>query len=134
MMRHELMSDVDSAGPLAHPRETSVSVEALDQGIHMLKHLIDQLGTIKKEVESLATGPTDDLRLPQEVVHFHARKETVQCERQIREVIRDIFGVRSPEFLKHQHLRIGFGSKTGISHAMRALQDLAFLLEERRCI
>jgi diguanylate cyclase (GGDEF)-like protein len=132
MMRHEQISDPTSTASVSRQGEASISVEAIGQDIHVLKHLIARLDAIKREAESFTTGNTDELRLPQEVVRFHARKETVQCERQIREAIGNIFGAHSPEFMKHQHLRISLGSKTGIPDAIRVLQDLAFRLEERR--
>ncbi|MDQ6732503.1 MAG: diguanylate cyclase [Nitrospirota bacterium] len=107
-------------------------MEEIDHGIQTLKRLIDQLEGIKKETESFTTGHTDDLRLPHEVVLFHARKEIVQAERQIREAIGEIFGKHSSEFRKHQHLRISLGSKTGIPDALRVLRDLTFHLEGKR--
>jgi hypothetical protein len=127
-MRHEPTSSQTSAGALLQ-QHAAISVEEIDHGIQTLKHLIDRLEGLKKETESFTAGHTADLRLPQEVVLFHARKEIVQAERQIREAVGVIFGKHSPEFRKHQHLRISLGSKTGIPDALRVLRDLTFHLE-----
>ncbi|MEP6887033.1 MAG: diguanylate cyclase [Nitrospirales bacterium] len=131
-MRYELTSDLTPIVAPVIQQELTASIEEIDHGIHTLKHLIDRLDTIKKETESFTTSHADDVRLPQEVVRFHARKEMVETERQIREAIEDVFGEQSPEFRKHQHLRIGLGSKTGIPDALRVLHDLTFRLEEKR--
>ena len=128
-MSYELTSDLTSIGTPVIQQERTASIEQIDHGIHTLKHLIDRLETIK---ESFTNSHAEDVRLPQEVVRFHARKEMVQTERQIREAIGDVFGEQSPEFRKHQHLRIGLGSKTGIPDALRVLHDLTFRLEEKR--
>jgi diguanylate cyclase (GGDEF)-like protein len=127
-MKHDHLSTVT---PSIRPKG-SASVEDIEHGIQMLKRLVKQLEHIKRETESFTTGNPDDLRLPQEVVRFHARKEIVQTERQIRDSIGDIFGEQSPEFRKHRHLRISLGSKTGIPDAIRVLRDLTFRLEEKR--
>ena len=129
-MRQEQTSD-HTPTAVSTQQRVSISAEEIDHGIRTLKRLIDQLEIIKG-VESFTARNTDDLRLPHEVVRFHARKETVQAERQIREAIADIFGKKSTEFLKHQHLRISLGSKTGIPAALRVLRDLTFRLEEKR--
>ena len=131
-MSYELTSDLTSIGTPVIQQERTASIEQIDHGIHTLKHLIDRLETIKEETESFTNSHAEDVRLPQEVVRFHARKEMVQTERQIREAIGDVFGEQSPEFRKHQHLRIGLGSKTGIPDALRVLHDLTFRLEEKR--
>jgi len=130
-MRHELIPD--GLPTAASVQQTAlVSAEEIDHGIQALQHLIDHLETIKNETVSFTARHTDDLRLPHEVVCFHARKEIVQAERQIREAIEDIFGQQSVEFQKHQHLRIGLGSKAGIADALRALRSLIFRLQEKR--
>lgn len=128
MTKHEQTSTITA---VSSENETA-SIEDIDHGIQTLKHLIGQLEAISREMESFTIGNSVDLRLPQEVVRFHARRQVVQAERQIRESIGDIFGVRSPEFRKHQHLRISLGAGTGIGNAVRALEDLIFRLEERR--
>jgi diguanylate cyclase (GGDEF)-like protein len=130
-MRHEPTSSQTSAGALLQ-QHAAISVEEIDHGIQTLKHLTDRLEGLKKETESFTAGHTADLRLPQEVVLFHARKEIVQAERQIREAVGVIFGKHSPEFRKHQHLRISLGSKTGIPDALRVFRDLTFHLEGKR--
>jgi len=130
-MSRELISD-QTPPAISTQQIVSVSAEEIDHGIHTLKHLIDQLESIKKETESFTARNADTLRLPHEVVRFHARKEIVQAERQIREAIGDIFGKHSPEFRKHQHLRISLGSKAGIPDALRVLRELTFHLEGKR--
>lgn len=130
-MSRELISD-QTPPVISTQQIVSVSAEEIDHGIHTLKHLIDQLESIKKETESFTARNADTLRLPHEVVRFQARKEIVQAERQIREAIGDIFGKHSPEFRKHQHLRISLGSKAGIPDALRVLQELTFHLEGKR--
>lgn len=129
---YELTSDLTAKGIPVIRQERTASIEDIDHDIHTLKHLIDRLDTIKKETESFTASDADGVRLPQEVIRFHARKEIVQTERQIREAIEDVFGEQSPEFRKHQHLRIGLGSKTGIPDALRVLHDLTFHLEQKR--
>lgn len=129
-MRQERTSD--HTPTVVSTQQRVISAEEIDHGIHTLKRLIDQLEAIKKDTECFTARNTDDLRLPHEVARFHARKETVQAERQIREAIGNIFGKHSTEFLKHQHLRISPGSKTGIPAALRVLRDLTFRLEEKR--
>lgn len=131
-MRYELTSDLTPIGTPVIQQELTASIEEIDHGIHTLKHLIDRLDAIKKETESFTTSHADGVRLPQEVVRFHARKEMVETERQIREAIGDVFGEQSPEFRKHQHLRIGLGSKIGIADSLRVLCELTFRLEEKR--
>jgi diguanylate cyclase (GGDEF)-like protein len=125
-------SDLTSIGARVTQQERTASIEAIDHGVHTLKDLIDRLETIKEETESFTTSNAEDVRLPHEVVRFHARKEMVETERQIREAIGEVFGHQSPEFQKHQHLRIGLGLKTGIADALRVLHDLTFRLEEKR--
>ncbi|HKN88108.1 MAG TPA: diguanylate cyclase [Nitrospiraceae bacterium] len=130
-MRHEFFPDgIPSTAPVQ--QNPSVSVEEIDHGIQALRQLIDRLETIKKETECFTVGHTKDLRLPHEAIRFHARKEMVQVERQIREAIGDIFGRQSVEFRKHQHLRINLGSNAGIPDAVRAVRSLMFCLQEKR--
>jgi diguanylate cyclase (GGDEF)-like protein len=131
-MMYEVATDLTSIGTPVIQQERTASIEGIDHGIHTLKHLIDRLDSIKEATASFTTSHGNDVRLPEEVVRFHARKEMVQTERQIREAIRDVFGEQSPEFRKHQHLRIGLGSKTGIPDVLRVLRDLTFRLEEKR--
>lgn len=130
-MRHEVIRD-GIPTVLSAQLTPSDSVEELDHGIQVLLQLIDQLEDIKKETECFTGGHTNNLRLPHEVVRFHARKEIVQAERQIREAIEDIFGKQSSEFRKHQHLRINLGSSADIPDALRALRNLMFQLQEKR--
>jgi len=130
-MRHEFIPD-GIPTTVSVQQNSSVSEEEIDHGIQALQQLIDRLETIKKETECFTDGQTNDLRLPHEVVRFHARKEIVQVERQLREAIEDIFGRQSVEFRKHQHLRINLGSKTGIPDALRAVRSLMFCLQEQR--
>ena len=130
-MRQELIPDgIPTADSVQ--QKASVSAEEIEHGIQALQHVIDHLEAIKKETESFTARHTDDPRLPHEVVRFHARKEIVQAERQIREAIEDIFGKQSVEFRKHQHLRIGLGSKAGIADALRALRSLMLGLQQKR--
>ena len=108
------------------------SMEVIDHNIQTLKRLMGQLEIIRKDTESFTTEHSDHLRLPKEVMYFHTRKELVQTERQIRVAIGEIFGEQSTEFRKHQHLRVGLGTQSGIPQAIRSLEDLAFRLEEKR--
>lgn len=131
IMRHERSTHGTPTGGSGQ-QHASISADEIEHGIQTLKHLIDHLEAIKKETESSMTGRTDGLRLPQEVVLFHARKEIVQAERQIREAIGDIFGAQSLEFRTHQYLRISLGSNAGIPNALHVLRELTFRLEEKR--
>lgn len=131
VMRHEFIPN-GIPTTVSVQQSPSISEDEIDHGIQALQQLIDRLETIKKETECFADGHTSDLRLPHEVVRFHARKEIVQVERQLREAIEGIFGTQSVEFRKHQHLRINLASKASIPDAVRAIRSLIFCLQEQR--
>lgn len=107
-------------------------VEEIDHNINTLKNLMSQLNVIRKGNESFLDRESGSLRVPTEVVRFHARKELMQTERQIRTAIGGIFGGQSPEFRQNEHLRIGVNSNSAIPAAIRLLEDLTFRLEEKR--
>lgn len=110
--------------------EEAGSTEEINHNIHVLKHLMSQLDVIRRNVRSFQENESD--RVPKEVVRFHTRKDLIQTERQIKTAIEGIFGEQSLELRKHQHLRVGIGSSTGIPAAIRSLEDLVFQLEGKR--
>jgi diguanylate cyclase (GGDEF)-like protein len=78
------------------------------------------------------SGSDEGSLLPDEMAQFHARKQIVSAERHIRKSIREIFGAHSPEFRKHQYLRINAATPAGIDDTIAIIESLIFQLEERR--
>jgi diguanylate cyclase (GGDEF)-like protein len=129
------MRDNSSAAqPLAH-HKVLTSPEEIAHGIEGLRHLIEQVKDLEKDVPSFddtGKNSADGHRVPDEVLQFHARREIVITERQVRQSIGEIFGKSSPEARASQNLRINASTKTSINETVTALEGFIFRLEEKR--
>jgi diguanylate cyclase (GGDEF)-like protein len=128
------MRDNNSAAQPLVPHKVFTSPEEIAHGIEGLRHLIEQVKDLQNapSFDNTVKRSDDGHPVPDEVFQFHARREIVMTERQVRESIGEIFGKSSPEARKSQHLRINGSTKAGINETVTALEGLIFRLEEKR--
>jgi GGDEF domain-containing protein len=110
--------------------ETSLRGQAYEDIVRRLTTLHQLIVQIENMAEHVFPNTTDrpyGPYLPQEVVQFQTRKMVVEMERQVRQAIDELFGPRSTESQKHQHLSLSTPAQ--VAAMIKAFEDLLFQLE-----